>query len=57
MRCDHCRKVFCSHQLDEIVKNLTRGSGIKVAGRFISEQNVRFIGQSPGNGHPLLFTA
>ena len=31
--------------------------GVEVAGRLVGQQQLRGVGQRPGNGHPLLFAA
>ena len=43
-------------QTNEEVHDLESGFPVKVAGRFIAEDNFRFIDQCPGNRYPLLLS-
>jgi hypothetical protein len=44
-------------EVGEHIHDLTAGLCVKVAGRFIAEQNSRIVYECTGNGHPLLLTS
>ena len=48
--------IFLRHFQKEF-QNEHAGGGVERAGRFVTEQNLRILGQRSGDGNPLLFTA
>jgi len=53
---DH-RHALLGRQPAERADDLLRCGAVEVAGRFVGEDDARFVGERPGDGNPLLLTA
>src|SRR5271163_392501 len=52
---DEAGNAFAAHDLDQRIEHARRRFGIEIAGRFIGEQKLRFVGQRARDRDALLF--